>query len=234
MILLKEKNTQILSIFIAFAFYAFFCILSFSISAAKITTPTSSFIIAIDAGHGGIDKGAYGRTTNCPESDINLSISKKLESKLNDLGFSTVMTRTEDKGLYKDTSYGFKKRDMQARKEIIESSDASLALSIHCNISSIGERKGAVIYYDEKDQTSISLANNIMSELNKIPRLKGKVRIDKEIMFMTDKIDLPSVIVECGFLSNAEEERELLKDSYQNELAKRIADGVFKTLFSSV
>jgi len=235
MVFVKEKNIRLFSIFIALSFYSFFCLFFFSISSVKVdTTPTDIYIVAIDAGHGGVDKGAFGRSTNCPESEINLAISKKIEDNLKELGLSTVMTRNDENGLYGDTSKGFKKRDMQKRKEIIESSNARLAVSIHCNISSIVERKGAVIYYDENDPISLSLANNIMSELNKISRLRGKVRIDKEIMFITDKILVPSVIVECGFLSNVEEETLLQKDSYQSELAEKVADGIFKTLYSSV
>ncbi|MCD7729746.1 MAG: N-acetylmuramoyl-L-alanine amidase, partial [Clostridia bacterium] len=101
-------------------------------AAESANSPT----IVIDAGHGGMDAGIYGVTTKNKESDINLAIAIYLKGYFADAGFNAVMTRKTQAGLYGLPVKGFKKRDMQKRKEIIENCNADMVISIHQNSAS--------------------------------------------------------------------------------------------------
>ena len=86
--------------------------------------------IVVDAGHGGIDGGVVGRETGVKESDLNLSIAYRLQDVLTDMGFEVTMTRKTEAGLYDAATKGFKKRDMQKRREIITAADPALVISV--------------------------------------------------------------------------------------------------------
>lgn len=174
-------------------------------------------IVAIDAGHGGIDRGACGN--GLFEADLNLAISKKVESELAKLNVFCVLTRKTENGLYGTTLPGFKKRDMNARKAIIERSGANFAVSIHMNASDISDRTGVVIYCDMKDANSVALAKSIATQFEKVSVKNGD-------FFMTTKIGVPAVLVECGFITTASEAKLLNDEEYQNKLANLIARGI--------
>lgn len=189
--------------------------------AREKTTSTSVYpiapIVAIDAGHGGIDRGASG--FGIFEAEINLAVATMLETALSGLNVQTVQTRTGDYGLYGDTSRGFKKRDMQARKEIVENSAATALISIHMNASSITDRTGVVIYCDVDNPDSLLLANSVASGFEVATVKDGD-------FFITTKIDTPAVIVECGFITTPSEAYQLSTVEYQQHLANCIARGV--------
>ena len=109
--------------------------------AAKTTLATAEKVIVIDAGHGGIDAGVRGKSTGVKESDINLSISKKLMGYFADAGFAVVLTRKNNGGLYGLSTSGFKMRDMKKRKEIIEQNKADMVISIHQNFCPSGAER---------------------------------------------------------------------------------------------
>lgn len=186
-------------------------------------------VICVDAGHGGIDNGVYGISSAVPEAKINLELAKLLEKDLKSLGFDVVLTRTDDEGLYGDTSKGFKRRDMEKRREIALSSRADLVISLHCNYSKIKTAKGINVYYDKSDELSAAFADRLCVALRDLS--SKKVRKDSEKMYITHEIGLPAVIVECGFLSSVEDENKLLSTDYKQSLSKAIADCVFE-LFS--
>ncbi len=198
-----------------FAFVAIF--LAPSGKTAQSSGYPQSPIVAIDAGHGGIDRGASG--FGFFEGDINLSIATKLQSSLENLGLSTVMTRENDEGLYGTTLPGFKKRDMQARKKIVENSGATLLVSVHLNASTITDRTGVVIYCDSENEASLLLANSIACGFESSAVKSGD-------FFITSKIDTPAVIVECGFITTQEEAEKLATEEYQQYIANCIARGV--------
>ncbi len=214
----KESNHRILwgyisCLVVAGVLIVAICTLNF---ANEVSIP-QNVTIAIDPGHGGIDVGASGN--GAVESVLNLQIAEKLQAEICQLGFESVMTRTGDYGLYGDTSAGFKLRDLQARKAICESSNATLVVSVHQNSSSIPNRTGTVIYCDFKDSESVALANAIASQIENCKVKSGD-------FYITREVDMPAVIVECGFISTIEEAALLSGEEYQAELADKIASGI--------
>ncbi len=200
---------------------------------ALVAQPVSAFSdgsmrVVVDAGHGGIDGGVSGRTTKVKESELNLAIAMELAQVLEDTGFEVTLTRKTSAGLYGTTAKGFKKRDMQRRKEIIEAADPALVLSVHQNFYPSKATRGAQVFYSEESEGSAALAFAVQARLNGLYAEKG-VRERKESKgeyFMLECYPCPSVIVECGFLSNAEDEALLQKSAWQERLAEGIASGV--------
>lgn len=190
--------------------------------------------VVVDAGHGGVDGGVCGKRTGVKESDLNLSIAFFLQDVLTDMGFEVVMTRKTQSGLYDVATKGFKKRDMQQRKEIIKSASPDLVLSVHQNFySAVGVRGGQVFY--SKKTGGEGLADGIQKRLNELYQKVGvKNRQSKQgEYFILDCADCPSVIVECGFLSNPQDEALLQKESWQKQLAEGIAGGVLEHFSSN-
>lgn len=197
------------------------------------TSKTSKIItVVIDAGHGGIDGGASGILTGVRESDLNLLIAKELKKLYEDNGFSVVMIRTEDVGLYDTTDTGFKKRDLNKRVEIINESGADLLVSIHLNVYSSPSRRGAQAFYKKGDILSEKLAKQIQARINGlgiVPRLYNALWGD---YYLLNESKIPSVIVECGFLSSPDDERLLLTENYRFEIANAIFGGSLNALTS--
>lgn len=184
--------------------------------------------IVLDAGHGGIDGGVVGKKTGIKESDLNLAIVYKLKTELEELGFEVVLTRKTEAGLYDTTAKGFKKRDMQKRKEIVESVNPSMVLSIHQNYYPSQATRGGQVFYDGKNEGSKKLALLTQKKLNELYDREGaKARnATSGEFFMLSCSDCPSVIVECGFLSNEKDENLLTDESWQKKLAETLARGV--------
>ena len=103
--------------------------------------------VVIDAGHGGIDGGVVGRTTGVKESDINLDIAYELQYVLEDMGFEVTMTRKTQAGLYDTTAKGFKRRDMEKRREIIQRAKPDFVLSVHQNYYPSSAYRGGQVFY---------------------------------------------------------------------------------------
>lgn len=192
--------------------------------------------IVVDAGHGGVDGGVSGITTGVKESDVNLAISYCVKEKLEDLGFAVTMTRKTEGGLYGTPTKGFKRRDMEKRKEIIEKTAPVLVLSIHQNFYPSRSVRGGQVFYNAADESSALLGKSLQTCLNELYQTAGvKAREAKAgEYFMLQCTSYPSVIVECGFLSNAADEKLLCSDDWKNRLAEQIASGVMSYLSGNV
>ena len=204
-----------------------------TLSAAQpVFAADDGFKIVLDAGHGGIDGGVTGKTTGVKESDLNLSITLTLKDVLEEMGFSVTLTRKTEAGLYDTTAKGFKKRDMQKRKDIIQETDPSLVVSIHQNYYPTGATRGAQVFYDGTSANGKSLAHAVQARLNDV--YNGQGAKSRNCMtgqyFMLQCCAAPSVIVECGFLSNAADERLLCTKEWQRTLAESIAVGIMDYL----
>lgn len=184
--------------------------------------------IVIDAGHGGVDGGVSGIETGVKESDLNLAISYAVKAKLEERGFDVIMTRKTEGGLYGTPTKGFKKRDMQKRKEIIEKAAPALVLSVHQNFYPSRAVRGGQVFYNAADKNSEILGKTLQTCLNELYQTAGvKARNAKAgEYFMLQSTAYPSVIVECGFLSNAADEKLLCSDGWKNRLAEQITSGV--------
>ena len=184
--------------------------------------------VVLDAGHGGIDGGVMGKETKRKESDINLAITYKLKTELETLGFEVVLTRKTEAGLYGAATKGFKRRDMQKRREIIEETDPAMVISIHQNFYPTRNTRGAQVFYDKENLAGQRLALLLQKGLNALysqEGARGRSAASAEF-YMLECSDCPSVLVECGFLSNYEDERLLTDEVWQNRLAGTLAEGV--------
>ena len=182
--------------------------------------------VVVDAGHGGIDGGSTGYS-GTTERVINLEYAKTLKNYLENFGFNVVMTRNNLDGLYSSLSSNKKKDDMLARKKIIENSNADLVVSIHMNSFPLESCRGAQVFYNPDSAISKSLATSIQECF--VENLEyARPNADKGDYYILSCTSVPSVIVECGFISNKEEEKWLLTEEYRSNLCYQILSGIIK------
>lgn len=186
-------------------------------------------VIVVDAGHGGMDGGGVG-LGGTPEKDLNLQIAKKLEKTLTEKGYQVIMTRTEDVSLHDDgktTVRSQKNSDLKNRANIANQARAGLFVSIHMNKYESAEVKGAQVFFRKNDPTGAQYARSIMSEFKKID--SDNHRVEKELPnknLTFSKLEIPGVLVECGFLSNEEELKKLQDEAYQQQIVDAIVLGI--------
>lgn len=182
--------------------------------------------IVVDAGHGGDDPGKIG-INDALEKDINLQIALKLQKLLEQNNIKVVMTRDTDQGLYSDGATNKKAEDMQTRCKIIEDSDALFTVSIHQNSYTSPEIQGAQVFYYGQSETGKKLAETLQSTLIKqVDPDNHREAKANESYYLLKKTPTPTVIVECGFLSNPAEAELLLQDEYQDKLVNAIYSGI--------
>lgn len=180
--------------------------------------------VVIDAGHGGEDGG----TTSCngiSESKINLEIALRLEDLLHLLGYNTVMIRTTDTSVYTSgTTIAQKKvSDLKERVRIVNSTQNSVLVSIHQNYFSDGRYNGAQVFYAPNEESEIlakTMQRTFVQTLNIGSKRECKAATG---IYLMNRIQCPGILVECGFLSNQEEEAKLLTEEYQKKIACVIA-----------
>ena len=186
--------------------------------------------IVIDPGHGGIDSGKLG-INNSLEKEINLQISKKLKGYLEQEKIKVSMTREDDNGLYSEKAYNKKAEDMQKRCQIISQENPMLTVSIHQNSFEDESVDGPQVFYYEESPEGKSAAECIQEELNLfVGEDRARQIKSNDNYYMLKKTSSPTVIVECGFLSNWEEAKLLSSEEYQKQIAEVICKGSIKYL----
>ena len=197
-------------------------------TAKETFTPISKTIV-IDAGHGGFDGGAESKNGTL-EKDINLAVSLKLEQQLKKMGYTVIMTRSDDTALQstRNPDASKKKQDMYERKRIMNESGADTFISIHMNLFSESKYKGAQVFYSKYVKNSKELAQSVQDELRAALDAENKREIKPadDGIFLLKSAKIPAVIVECGFLSNPEEEALLKDEAYQDKIAGAICLGI--------
>lgn len=229
MILIKKRNLIVVCVLILTILTSSVCFYGIK-KANKNNVESSQYKIVLDAGHGGVDGGVSGVNTGVKESELNLIITKKLEKQLLEAGFSVVLTRKTDAGLYGLATENLKRKDMQKRQEIINKERPNLVLSIHLNKFSVSTRRGAQVFYKNGDENAKLLANSIQNAFNlmdEAPRQSSALVGDYYILKCSN---YPSVIAECGFLSNPDDESLLITDEYQEKIAYSIYRGIVEYL----
>ncbi|KRQ87262.1 Germination-specific N-acetylmuramoyl-L-alanine amidase precursor [Caloramator mitchellensis] len=213
---------------IIFVFFAYIIVFA---SRLYIDTTTfgvkNNITIIVDAGHGGIDGGAIGNNGTV-EKNINLAIAQKLKGYIESHGDTCIMIREVDEGLYSyETRRGKKAEDLKNRKQIIKENQADLFISIHLNYFPQSRYYGAQTFYLTGDSKSEELAKYIQQELiNILNRGNNRVAKSSDTYYILKNNGIPSVIVECGFLSNPDEEALLNQEDYQNKIAWAIYCGI--------
>lgn len=194
-------------------------------------------IILIDPGHGGFDGGAKSKNGTI-EKGINLDISKKLKESLEKEGYEVYMTREEDKSLDTSTDAKVKKRkseDLSRRCELKKETNCDMFISIHLNMFTSSKSKGSQIWYSDFSESKVAaetIQESFKENLDSNNHRLAKPALD-QYKILRDKYEAPCIIVECGFLSNPQEEVLLKKDEYQNKIAEAITKGVKKYYSSS-
>lgn len=193
------------------------------------STPISNHTIILDAGHGNPDGGAIGQDGSI-ESNLNLDIVLKLQKLLEASNCTVILTRSDENGIYESTAETIRDKkvsDMKSRADIANNSNAEIFISIHMNKLDQSKYSGWQTFYKNKDENSKKIAENIQTSLNYFIK-KENSRTIKSIsgIYLTKNVEIPLVIVECGFLSNEKENKLLQTDSYQNELAWSIYIGI--------
>ncbi len=181
--------------------------------------------VIIDAGHGGVDGGAVS-CTGIYESHINLEISNRLNDLMHLLGLKTKMIRNEDVSIYTDGSSIAAKKvsDLKERVRIINGTKNGILISIHQNYYTDNRYRGAQVFYGKND---IGLAKQLQHDFVTVLN-KGSKRGIKHAdgVYLMENITVPGVLIECGFLSNPEEEALLRDKQYQQKICCVISSSV--------
>lgn len=189
--------------------------------------PLAGLTILVDPGHGGYDGGARCRDSGTWEKHLNLAVALKVESCLQRMGAKVIMTRREDVDLVEEdrpASLTKKRSDMQNRIGMAREGGADMVLSIHMNEYRSRGESGPQVFYRAGSEAGRLLAGCMQEAL--VAELQpSRVRTAMAGDYYILQLDVPSVLVECGFISNAREERLLLDETYQERLAQAIADG---------
>ena len=188
-----------------------------------------SRIVVIDAGHGGEDGGAVA-ASGAVESGINLAIAQRLNALLQLLGEETVMIRTEDVSIYSEDAQTLRQKkasDLKNRVALVNGTPGAVLISIHQNsLPSSPRVHGAQVFFAATEQSD-ALAASVQQALNagvNVSNEKHEKQIDATIYLMKH-VNCPAILVECGFLSNAQEAERLQEAEYQQQLAVSIAAG---------
>lgn len=197
----------------------------------NITGRGTKELIIIDAGHGGFDPGKVG-TTGTLEKDINLMIAQKLKVVLEESGYTVVMTRESDMALCDSSAKKKKLEDLKARVSLINEKKPALTVSIHQNSYSAGT-KGAQVFYYKNSEESHAFATMLQETVKEVMG-DGNHRVEKgnDSYYMLKKTEGIFAIIECGFLSNPQEEVLLNSDNYQQKMAEAIAEGIENFLYN--
>lgn len=185
-------------------------------------------------GHGGEDGGASSNN-GTTEAQINLKIALKLQSLLEQSGCTVILTRSDDNAIYdmdKTTLRQKKVSDIKNRVKIGNESSADIFVSIHLNKIPQQQYYGWQTFYKQGNEKSQKLATDIQKNLNDaIQKENKRVPLKLDNVYIMKNVEIPTSIVECGFLSNPEEEKQLLEDEYQNKLAWGIYTGIISYFY---
>ena len=195
--------------------------------STRVQARVADFHVVIDAGHGGRDGGAISKN-GTRESDINLKIAKYLVQELTARGVCVTMTRTDENSLESPFARNRKQSDMKAREDIINKVQPNLMVSIHLNnFTSDRSVRGLQCFYAKGSEVSKVYAETIQAEFNQNIQYNNRRAMTGDY-FILECTAYPSVLVECGFLSNTQEELMLKTAEYQKILAHYIATAIMK------
>lgn len=189
---------------------------------ASVTVPKSEHQLILDAGHGGEDGGAVS-LNGVPESQINLAIVMKMDDILNFYGVSPILLRREDISLHDAEAKTIREKkvsDLKNRVSAIQSADGATLISIHQNTYPTGDVRGLQSFYaptDGSEELAQAIQSTIQNTIQQNNRRRAK-QIPKSVYLM-NHISCRAVLIECGFLTNREEEKLLQSNAYQRKLA---------------
>lgn len=220
---LTLKRKSILIVMLCILLVGGMCGTFFAVRATSSPKPLHT--IVIDAGHGGKDGGAVGRTTGITESELNLKYSLVLKNICQQYGFNVVLTRSDMNGLYSPFASNKKRSEMEKRKEIIDKVKPDLVVSIHMNSFTSSSAKGAQVFYADGSQSGEALAQSVQTNLFKTTENARKTAKIGDY-YILNCTSVASILVECGYLTNPDEEVLLQQEKYINDFCYNLFCGV--------
>ena len=218
----KRKTTAVIGTYIL----VIACFIAVTYGASVATTTVAQLIplerdavIVIDPGHGGVDGGATSVSGNL-ESQYNLEISLKLDDLFHLLGYQTKMIRKTDISVYTagETIAAKKVSDLRQRVRMVNETEEGILLSIHQNTFTDSKYSGAQVFYGPEGE-SMALANEIQTEFRRTVNPDSQRQIKKaDGVYLMQHINTTGVLVECGFLSNPQEDALLRTPEYQRKI----------------
>lgn len=220
---LTLKRKSIFAVLLSVLLVGGACGTFFAVRATSM--PKAVHTIVIDAGHGGKDGGAVGKTTQATESFLNLQYALTLGKICKQYGFDVVQTRSDMNGLYSPFASNKKRSEMEKRREIIENSNPDVVVSVHMNSFPSSSARGAQVYHAENSEVGKSLAESVQTSLHKNIEYSRKT-VKAGDFYVLNCTETPSILVECGFLSNPEEELLLQDEEYMNKFCYNLFCGI--------
>ncbi len=199
--------------------------------------PVTNKTIILDAGHGGIDPGTLSDDKTIVEKDANLAITLKLRELLESSGALVILTREDDSSLYtedgKKTIREKYNENLKNRKQMIKESNADMFISIHMNalsgVKNASKYYGAQTFYPSGKEDSTKLSKYVQQELKRVVDNTNNREIKpRDDLYLLKENEIPSVLIECGFLSNEKEAKLLSDEKYQEKIAWSIYVGIQK------
>ncbi|MCQ2492662.1 MAG: N-acetylmuramoyl-L-alanine amidase [Lachnospiraceae bacterium] len=200
-----------------------------TLSQGKQKKGTPKAVVLIDPGHGGVDPGKVGEGDIC-EKNINLEIAEKLKVLLEQNDICVYMTREVDKGLYDESADSKKNQDLKRRVAMMEDIKPDVVVSIHQNSFPDASVRGAQTFYYDGSKAGKELAEAIQETLSQLPDSVKRVAKGNAEYYLLKKASCPITIVECGFITNREELRNLCDACYQEQIAWKIYMGIERYL----
>ncbi len=233
MILIMKKTNLVLFGLIILLILTIFS-LNMSADDASLTTVGDGdkpYTVLLDPGHGGEDPGAVSDYSGMKEKDISLKIAVLLRDLLAADNYIPLLTREEDRLEYESgvTDILEKRRqDLKRRKKMMDEAGANIVVSIHLNKFNQTQYYGAQTFFPPKSPESRDLAVEIQKFLkDKVDQANTRVALEKkEQIIILKNLKTPTVIVECGFFSNPDEEKRLASADYQQKIAEAIKAGI--------
>lgn len=196
----------------------------FPIIRAVSVSPKYDFVVVVDAGHGARDGGCVG-VNGSVEKELNLEYAKTLKEMLETKNIQVVMTRENDKALYDENSSNKKLQEMKARKEIIQKAQPDLVVSIHMNSFGLKSVSGAKAFYGTENEKGKTVADCVQKSMHYYAGAKD-VASKMGDYYILNCTQYPSILIECGYVSNAEEEARLLTKEYRQKLMHSVFCGI--------
>lgn len=237
MIIVMKKNNILLILLIFLLSIAIYSLKLGADNSSPVNGDSGQKVVILDPGHGGEDPGAVSDYSGLKEKDVNLTIAMMVKELLEKENYKVLMTRTEDKLVYQPGTTSvteMRRQDLTRRKKMMDDSGANIVVSIHLNKFKETQYYGAQTFYPHNSPESAKLAIDIQKSLKEIvdPNNKREALVrgkpnELPIMILRN-LKTTTAIVECGFLSNAAEEKLLGTKEYQEKLALAINKGIDK------
>ena len=236
MILIQKKRIIFVLSMVFISVFVYFFSLNTDQTIETVSLPVTNKVVVIDAGHGGEDQGAES-ANGVTEAQTNLKIALKVQNLLEQAGCTVILTRSDENAIYDVNSKTLRQKknsDIKNRVKIGNESSADIFVSIHLNKIPQSQYYGWQTFYKQGNEQGKNLATCIQNSLNEaIQKENKRVPLKIDNIYIIKNVEIPTSIIECGFLSNPEEEKLLLQDDYQNKLAWGIYTGIINYFYEN-